>query len=434
MTALIGVLRRNPDFTRLWLAQAISLLGDWFNAIVLAALVSKYSDGSGLAVSLLLLARFLPPLLVSPAAGVLLDRFDRKRLLIFSDVARVFIVLGFLLVNSAEQLWLIYALTILQFAVSAVFEPGRSAILPSVTHRGDLIQANILSSVTWSVMLAIGGVTGGLVAGALGTAPALIIDAATFALSAILIAQMRVAAPAEVDQSHEQAPTPQKASMRDFIEGLRYARAHPPVAAALLVKAGGNIGSIDTILIIYATSLFVLGVDGQLSLGVLWAAFGVGAVIGPFAFNRFNDGSVRRMRRLITLAYAIITLSWLVIGAAPTLALAALGIIVKAVGSSVYWTYSSVILQQSVEDSYIGRMFSLDWSGFQAATVLSVIATGAALEVIGVSSARTVVYATAAASLIPLALWAFTLPRIERYERARESAQSAAPSVPLPSA
>ena len=155
------LLQRNPGYARLWAAQAVSLVGDWFNTIVLASLVAKYSESSGLAISLLLLARFLPPLLVSPIAGVLLDRFDRRKMLIVSDIARIFIVLGFLLVQSAEQLWLVYALTVAQFCFSSVFEPGRSALLPSLVQRDDLVEANILGSVTWSVMLAIGGILGG---------------------------------------------------------------------------------------------------------------------------------------------------------------------------------------------------------------------------------------------------------------------------------
>ena len=75
MNAYWRLLRNNPDFTRLWLAQVVSLLGDWFNTIVLAVLVEEYSGGSGLAVSLFLLARFVPPMLVGPWAGVLVDRF-----------------------------------------------------------------------------------------------------------------------------------------------------------------------------------------------------------------------------------------------------------------------------------------------------------------------------------------------------------------------
>jgi MFS family permease len=129
------------------------------------------------AVSALLVARFLPPLIVGPFAGVLVDRLNRKLLMIVSDSARVVIVLLFLLATDASLLWLVYLLTILQFSLSALFEPTRSAILPSVVNPDDLVKANFLGSATWSVMLAAGAALGGAVAALFGTSTALLIDA-----------------------------------------------------------------------------------------------------------------------------------------------------------------------------------------------------------------------------------------------------------------
>ena len=169
MNAYWRLLRNNPDFTRLWLAQVVSLLGDWFNTIVLAVLVEEYSGGSGLAVSLFLLARFVPPMLVGPWAGVLVDRFSRKRLLILSDLLRALVVLLLLLADGPHMLWLVYVLTALQFTLSAVFEPGRNALLPALLPKEGLVLANTLGSVTWSTMLAVGAIAGGIVASQLGT-------------------------------------------------------------------------------------------------------------------------------------------------------------------------------------------------------------------------------------------------------------------------
>lgn len=414
MAVYLRLLRRNPGYARLWLAQAISLLGDWFNTIVLSVLVVAYSPDStrGMAVSGLLLARFLPPLLLSPLAGVLVDRFDRRRILIVSDVLRTVVVLGFLLVDGPERLWLIYALTVLQFGLSSVFEPGRSALLPSVCLPDDLVPANTLGSITWSVMLAGGAVIGGLVASAVGTSTALIVDALSFLLSAILIAQIRVRAPAL--HAVEQIAEP-KATFRD---GLRYLAAHPNTALSALIKLGGSIGNIDLLVIVYATSYFVVGEDGIISLGILWSGFGLGAVLGPLLLNRLNDGTVRVMRRLIIIGYAWISLGWLLFGAAPTLPLATLALAVKAMGSSVYWTYSSVILQKSVPANYLGRVFSVDMAGFQLATVLSTVIVGALVDTLGTDHARLIAYGSVVASLVPLALWVVAVQWMERREPA----------------
>jgi MFS family permease len=408
----LHLLRRNPNYARLWSAQVVSLLGDWFNTIVLSALVVKYSDGSGVAISLLLLARFLQPLLVSPLAGVLLDRFDRRKLLIISDIARVVIVLGFLVVSSAHQLWLIYVLTIAQFSFSAIFEPGRSALLPAVVQRDDLVTANILGSVTWSVMLAVGGALGGLVAASLGTEIALLFDASTFAISALLIWLIPVQR--EAVAASTTAELPAGISFKDYMDGWRYARRHPATFATLLVKAGGNVGNIDAIMIVYATVLFVVGQDGSGSLGIMWCAFGVGAVLGPILLNRWNNGSVRAMRRLILIGYGLIAAGWFVLAGAPVLAIAALAIVIKAMGSSLYWTYSSAILQKTVPDRYLGRIFSLDMAGFQLLSVISIIITGIALELFGAAHVRGIVAVTGLCSLIPFVLWAYALRWMDR--------------------
>jgi predicted MFS family arabinose efflux permease len=414
----LHLLRRNPQFARLWAAQAISLIGDWFNSIVVFALVSDFSEGSGAAISLLLLARFLPPLLLAPVAGVLLDRYDRKRLMIASDILRSVIVVGFLFATTPDRLWLIYLLTVLQFSLSAIFEPGRSAFTPAVVRKEDLVEANVLSSQTWSLALAIGGALGGLVAGAFGVQTALLLDALTFGFSAAFIWSIRPDQP--------RPPQPARtggASLRDFVEGLQYAGAHPEAGTALMVKFGGSVGAVDTLLALYATvlfPLFIVGVTttdaqaGSLSLGLLWTAFGIGALAGPILFQRFGDESLRSLRRGIIAAYALLTVGWLIFGSAPSLAVAALAMLVKAMGSNIYWTYSSVILQKTVEDRFLGRMFALDMAGFQLATVLSVTITGAVLEAVGTAQTQTVTLWTAAASLIPLTVWALVTRWHER--------------------
>ena len=184
MYEYLTLLRTRPYYRYLWLASVVSMLGDWFNAIATVILVNKYTD-SGTAVGALFLARSLPPFLLGPLAGVIADRFNRKWILILTDLSRAVIVLGFLFVNSPERAWLIYALSIAQFMVSAFFEPARAAIMPSVVEgNNELLLANTLSSATWSAMLAFGAAIGGFTAAVFGASTALIIDALSFLLSA----------------------------------------------------------------------------------------------------------------------------------------------------------------------------------------------------------------------------------------------------------
>ena len=416
----IRLIRSNRDFARLWAAQVVSLLGDWFSTIVISALIVSYTEGTGyqgVAVSAFLIARMIPPLLMRPVAGVLADRFDRKRLLILSDLLRALAVTGLLFTTqSPDYLPLVYVFVVIQFLVSSVFEPARNAIMPSILYRHELVVGNTLSSITWSAMLAVGAITGGLVAQAFGTQAALVIDALTFVVSALLV--MTVAVPAlprsEIGQPPRQV---RDKSQRTFMDGLRYLLRQPATAAALFVKSGQSVTSSDTLLIIYGTQVFVVGDQGVTSMAILWAAFGVGAVVGPLLSNRFSDDSVRVLRRLIGYGFALVVLGWLLWGLAPSLELLALAVVVRAMGSSVNWTYSSVIIQQIVPDDYLGRMFSLDFAGFELVQSCSIIIFGLLIDAAGGEQFQQIVYGSALVAILPMLAWLWIVRALEAQEK-----------------
>ncbi len=417
----VQLLSSNRDFAKLWAAQLVSLLGDWFSTIVISALIVSYTEDTGyqgIAVSGFLIARMLPPFLARPIAGVLADRFDRKRLLIVSDLARSLVVLGLLFTTrSPEYLPLVYFFVIIQFLVSSVFEPARNAIMPSILYRHQLIIGNTLSSVTWSAMLAIGAITGGLVAEVFGTEIALLVDSMTFVLSAVLVAMIVVPESPRSEVGGAQRMT-KDISERTFLDGLRYFRRHPETAAAVFVKAGMSITSTDALLIIYGTQVFARGQQGITSMAILWTAFGFGAIVGPLISNRFSDDSVRVLRRLIAAGFALIVAGWFIWGIAPSLELLTLAVTVRAMGGSINWTYSSVIIQQQVHDEYLGRMFSLDFAGFELVQTIGILAVGLAIDFFGNGAVQGIVFASALAAVIPLLLWLRMTSWLESRENA----------------
>jgi len=411
MNRYLDLLRQNPGFTRLWLSQVISMMGDWFNTVVMFALVAAYSPGrEGVAISLFVLARVVPPMLISPIAGVLVDRFNRKHLLIWSNVLRAFVVAGLLIaIQGAEWLWLIYVLTIVQFTISSVFEPGQSALIPSLVDPQDLIPANTLVNITWSSMLALGAVIGGVVATLFGTNIAIIFDALSFVLAAWLILPL---SPRPIEKPHEdhQHDT-------SFQEGVRYLRRNPQTVMLLLGKAGISLGNVDTLLAIYATQVFVFGEGGQFGLGIMYSVFGLGAIVGPLIFNRFNDGSIKVMRRLMLVAFVGTVIAWLTLSSAFTFVLLCIGLFIRAICGSVTWTYSTIALQKSVPNAYLGRVFSLDMAGFYLATVISTLAHGYFIDVVGSDSVRLIALGTGVVALAPAILWAVLVRRFEQQEQ-----------------
>jgi len=273
MREYLSFLRLRPAFRSLWLAQVISLTGDWFNTIASVIIVSRYT-ASGLAVGSLFLARALPPFLLSPVAGVVADRFDRRKVLILSDVLRAGVVSCFLLINGPEDLWLLYVLTVLQFSVSAFFEPARAALVPALVESDELLTANTLSSITWSAMLTLGGAIGGLTASLFGVQVSLVVDALTFLASAAFLLT--------IQRPFQANPVPSlESGWQNFVDGMNYVRKDLDVGLVTLVKALGQVGSFDIIAALYASHVFRQGQEGATTLGLMFTAFGVGAVLGP---------------------------------------------------------------------------------------------------------------------------------------------------------
>src|SRR5262249_27520132 len=185
----LELLRGNRSFRLLWLGQVVSQMGDWFDTIAVYTIALRLT-GSGRAVALIMVARFLPSVVMGPLSGVVADRFSRRSIMITADLLRAVVVLGCLMVRHPDQMWLVYLLTIFQLAFSAFFEPAKTAAIPSIVSDRELLSANAIASVTWSAMLTLGAATGGFVAGWFGTDAAFILDSLSFVASAILIASI----------------------------------------------------------------------------------------------------------------------------------------------------------------------------------------------------------------------------------------------------
>ena len=130
--SFLELLTTNPNFRRVLIGEAASWLGDWFGAIAMYTLVRDLT-GSPFALGLVFITKILPFAIASPLAGLLVDRFNRRRLMIGTDLGRAVLVLGFLWVDSADDLVILYSLTTLQVFLTAVFIPARSASIPNIT-------------------------------------------------------------------------------------------------------------------------------------------------------------------------------------------------------------------------------------------------------------------------------------------------------------
>ena len=398
MSVYVELLRSNQNYRNLWLARVVSNFGDWFNLLASAALITSLT-GAGTAVSYLFLARFLPLFVMSPFAGVLADRYERRLILVLADVLRAGAVLCFLFIRTPEQIWLLYALTVVQFLLSALYVPAHSALLSNVVDPDDLVTANALDGFTWSTMLALGALFGGLAAATLGIAAAFVIDAATFLVAAWFV--LRISG---VSGPVGDGTAPVRAF--DFVMGLQYLRGRPFILGLSLVKAGGALvwGAINVLEIPLAQQVFAVGAGGTITLGVIYAATGIGTGFGPLLIRqRFGDGRVAALRA-ITLGFGLMTVGVTLLGIAPGLIWVIGATLLRGVGSGALWVFSSAVLQRIVEDRFRGRVFAFEFAALMLTQSISTVLAGIAYDRLGLD-VQEVLLLMGGLGLVTTAVW-----------------------------
>jgi MFS family permease len=397
----VALVRGNANFRLLWFGQIVSLLGDWFNLIASAALVAILTQ-SGLAIGGLFVVRMLAPFLISPIAGVITDRYDRKKILIWADVARAITVAGFLFVREPGQIWLLYALTAIQLGISGFFFPARNAILPDIVSPKALGTANALTSVTWSVMLALGAALGGLVSGIWGIYPAFVIDILTFVLSAFLIAQISYT-PTTMLSSADKTLA---AALRQYLDGLRYLRQHVDILVVALHKGANALlvaSGFQVVQVAISEQIFVIGQGGGIGLGLMFGVVGIGTGIGPIVARRFTGDRDGALRIALVLGYIMATLGLLVVAPLSSFALVLVGMLLRGAGGGIAWVFSTQLLLQLVPNHVRGRVFATEFAIFSLMAAAGAAATGRVLDTsLGMSE---IILWMAGLSLIPGLLW-----------------------------
>lgn len=403
MNVYISLLQRNRNFRNLWLARVVSNLGDWFNLLASAALIAHLS-GAGTAISFLFLARFLPLFVMSPFAGVLADRYERRTLLIWTDILRAVVVLGFLLVDRPERIWLLYLLTVLQFMLSAVFTPAQQSYLPAVVDREDLVTANALDSFTWSTMLALGALLGGVATAFLGVQAAFLLDALTFLVSAWFLAHVTVRS--RVQASAQDGRSAVRRAFVEIVEGMRYLGAQPVLLTFALVKAAGALvwGSVNVLEIPLAENVFPLRGSGTLSLGLIYAAVGVGTGFGPILLRAWLGDSWGGLLKAVSVGFFAMTLGTLGLAMAPSLGWVLGATAVRGVGTGALWVFSAVLLQLLLPDRLRGRVFAFEFAALTLTQSISTLWAGYAYDNLGWSLGETL-FSAGVVSIFATAGW-----------------------------
>jgi MFS family permease len=414
------LLGENADFRRLWTGQAVSEIGDWLNNIAVLALVIQLAGAGheGRAIALYAIARHLPLFLFGPVAGVIVDRVDRRRVMIVADIVRSFLALGFLLARSPARLPVIYLVGASLFSISAFFNVAKRAAIPNIVTGADqLLTANSLSSSTTAATIAVGSALGGIVATLVGRDVVFILNALTFLVSAEMIRRIR----ARTRQPQQSAPVEMIAGSEtkgeghvalrgveangrrerrgvivnmvvEFREGLRYVRRNDLLTSIFIVAAGWGLGNgvARSLYSIFGARLGEATVGGWLARptdfgnSVLYSAMGLGGVLGALVVRRFNAADEGTLASRMGRSIIIDGCSLALFAFMPNLWGAALMLIFREINYTLWKTAQQTIMMSRTDDLYGGRVFA----SYETLTTLmmtgSMLASGVAADIYGI--------------------------------------------------
>ena len=363
-SATLKDLLRHPAFSRLLAAMSVSSLGDWVGFTAVLALVTRIGGkgaAAAFATSGVMLVRMLPAVLFGPVAGALVDRMDRKRIMIVADVSRgvLYGSMPFL-----PRLWTIYILSFVIESLSLLWTPARDASLPNLVSGRQLPNANSIGLITTYGTLPVGGAVYAILAlvstNLLGAniayfrhspeSLALWLDAGTFLFSAFMVSGIPIRTPAarrfeRFDMSR---------AWRDIVDGFQFLRENSLASAMTIgiVVAFSAVGAVLALGVVFANNTLSARSAGW---GVLVTSFGIGMALGMGSVNRLAKMVERESVFVWSMIAAAATL--VVLGAMPNIMMAALFTVVLGTFCGATWVSGYVLLQENVADEYRGRTF-----------------------------------------------------------------------------
>ncbi len=379
MAAFTRLLRENKNYRYTWMGQVVSEIGDHFNNIAVFSLALAVTH-SGLVVSGIMLSRAVPAMMAGPLAGVLLDRMDRKRIMITSDLVRALLAAGFIATVRYPSPWLLYLFSGLLMFASPFFTSGRASILPTIASKEELHTANSLTQTTQWTTLTIGTLLAGTSVMQFGYNWAFFLNSLSFVFSAWSISHLR--APKGEFRAERKALTETDVirPWRDYTEGLRYVRTTPLILGILVIHIGWATGggAAQILFSLFGEIVFNRGAAG---IGQVWGCAGVGLLVGGAFGHWFGKrASFNAYKWANVICYVIHGGAYILFSQMRVywLALVFIGLSRSAVAVSSVLNMTQLL--RHVPDSYRGRVFSTIESVTWSVMMVSMMAAGVASQ------------------------------------------------------
>ena len=404
----LQLLRGNRPFRRLFFANEVSYIGDWFTVIALFILAGEATDNSPLAIAGVLASRSFSLAAFTPFSGMLADRYSRRGLMILANLSSLFVLIAVLLFDLLDSLTSVYVLAVVMVAARAVFDPAEYAYLPNICNEEELLTANALASGGWSVALGLGSAIGGLTISAYGIETALWIECATFALAAMGVMTLPPGGP---DSSEKRSVAP-SVVLGEIVDGWRYIYSNPPVRRIVLAKglwASGGGAQVFLLILIGMEAGFGEVAAG---VGVLFMARGFGSGFGPLAGRPLMENDSLKPY-LIGLSVGVCGAFYIAVSAVEWSEIVLLLVFLSHAASGLNWVLSTTFLQERSDDEWRGRVAGTDHFVITLMMGISAISAGYIMDN-GMLSLREVIALTGIVQIVLGVIWVFVISPREK--------------------
>jgi MFS family permease len=366
---------QHRDFRLFWIGLVISHLGGWMQQVAQGWLVYELT-GSAFLLGLNGLFRTLPFLGVSFYAGALLDRVDRKKVLVWSEAASMALVLllGVLIAGGWVQIWHIYAISLLSGAVSAFDGPARGALLPALVPRQDLMTAFSLNSIVRKGSQIIGPAIGGIFVASFGIAGAFFIHSGAYLVLLTCLAMIRTTSSGNVEHTNV---------VSAMLDGLRYVRSETIIGTLLVMETVISVfGAYSQMMVIFARDIFWMGPEG---LGFLQSAVGAGSLTGSLVLATVGD--IRNKGRLLIVSGLVHGTAIAAFAFCPAFGLALPILFIAGASDILFGATRTTMIQLLIREDMRGRVMALSSISMRGVGPLGSFQTGTLASFVGIQSA-----------------------------------------------
>jgi len=397
---------------RLWLAQIVSVFGDFLAIFAVLSYVSFNLHASASQVTGISVSFMIPFALIGPIAGVFVDRWNVKRTMIASDLIRAALAIGLVFASSLLQ---IYLILFLLSAVSAFFMPAQTVTLRTIVPREGLLSANALVQQAFQIMRIISPALAGAMVGLFGAGSCYYVDSITYIYSAAMIATLVIArepvAPAK--DSH-----PIKSVLSDLMVGVKFIFTHATISFVIMAMAAGMfaISCFGPLIAVYVRDELQAN---SLVFGIVNALIGVGMIGGTLIMNRF----AQKLSKTHLALWGLLIMGVFVIVLAAFKSITAASISMLGVGVGVVFVFVSAqtLMQGQTPMELIGRVSSSVMSVLSIAQLVGLVFSGSLAQTLGI---RNLFYASAIMLFLITVFGYFRLPQPQQPTLATETAES----------